>query len=131
MIDLSKLHPDLVAKVGRVLEQMQLHYHPMRITDGYRTVAQQKALFAKGRTAPGRIVTHCDGVRTPSNHQSGRAVDCCFLGPDPYGDNNPWEQYGQFAEAEGLIWGGRWRAKKRDRPHVELPPALPKGTLVA
>lgn len=122
-VDLTQLHPALVEKVGLVLEQMRLHYAPMRITDGCRSVAQQQQLYAKGRTAPGPIVTHCDGVETPSNHQSGRAVDCCFLGPDPYGASHPWTVYGELARAVGLVWGGDW--KKPDRPHMELPKDTP------
>ena len=101
----------------------------MRVTDGARTAAQQAALYAQGRTAPGLIVTAADGTAgTKSKHQSGTAADCCFLVAGVPTWDGPWEEYGTAAEDEGLVWGGRW--KKPDRPHVELP-ALPKGTLRA
>lgn len=117
---LAGLHPDLVARVERVLAAMAANGTPMRVTDGFRSAAQQALLYAKGRTAPGRIVTYADGLHKKSNHQSGRAVDCAFLGPKPYDESHPWGFYGDCAEREGLTWGGRWRSPKTDRPHVEL-----------
>lgn len=118
-VDLTQVHPLLVAKIGAVLQQMHHAGTPMRITDGFRSVAEQQRLYAQGRTTPGRIVTQCDGIRKPSNHQSGRAVDCAFLGPDPYAESHPWARYGALVRAQGLIWGGDWT--KPDRPHAELP----------
>ena len=105
----------------------------MFVVQGVRTTAEQKALYAQGRTAPGAIVTYCDGVVHPSNHQPradglGHAVDCAFLGAGPFGDQQPWELYGEAVEAEGLIWGGRFHGLV-DRPHAEL--AVTAGTLAA
>lgn len=121
---LAHVEPLLAAKVRRVLEAMGALEHPMVATDGRRTTAEQQARYAQGRTAPGRIVTHLDGVTQRSQHQDGRAVDCCFWAPDgaawrPVWEG-PWDAYGACAEALGLVWGGRWR-RLRDRPHVELP----------
>jgi len=45
------------------------------VTDGFRTLEQQKAIYAKGRTAPGAIVSQMDGVTKRSKHQDGLAVD--------------------------------------------------------
>jgi hypothetical protein len=99
----------------------------MMVTDGLRTTAQQQALFAQGRTKPGKIVTKADGLINRSNHQAfadgtGHAVDCTFLGPNGrprWIDRDPWAVYGTAAEALGLTWGGRWTTP--DRPHLELP----------
>lgn len=112
------LDPDLLARVDRILAQMAAEGHPMRICSGLRTAAEQARLWAQGRTLPGRRVTYADGIHKKSNHQSGRAVDCCFLGPEPFGEHHPWSRYGQLARLEGLTWGGDWRTP--DRPHVEL-----------
>lgn len=121
---LATVDPVLALKVRRVLAAMAALGCQMVATDGRRTTAQQQALYAKGRTAPGKIVTHLDGVTKRSRHQDGKAIDCCFadlttgaLWKPTY--TGPWEAYGLCAEALGLTWGGRWRI--RDRPHVELP----------
>jgi len=89
----------------------------MFVTSARRTTAEQQALYRQGRETPGPIVTGCDGIARRSNHQDGLAVDCAFVGADIW--DGPWTQYGLFAEAVGLAWGGRWKRPRTDRPHVE------------
>ena len=115
---LASVHPTLAEKITRALNQMHLEGHPMRVCQGLRTTAQQQALYAQGRTAPGKIVTRADGVHVLSNHQSGRAVDCCFTTGEAFGEHQPWARYGELVRAEGLHWGGDWTHP--DRPHAEL-----------
>lgn len=139
---LQGVHPDLARKVQQILSAMHALGFSMVVTDGLRTVAEQQALYAKGRNAAGQvvdqhaIVTNADGVVTRSNHQAhadgfGHAVDCTFLDDhgtplDPsddrpiWRDRDPWLLYGTMAETLGLKWGGRWK-RPFDRPHVELP----------
>ena len=50
------------------------------IVQDYRTYAQQDALYAKGRTAPGSIVTKARGGQ--SNHNFALAVDVFPLWED-------------------------------------------------
>lgn len=51
------------------------------VISGRRTVAEQKELYSRGRTKPGTIVTHKDGVKKKSRHQPkkrggpGEAID--------------------------------------------------------
>ena len=123
---LQGVHPKLVAAVTAVINKL-----PMFVVMGVRTVAEQQALYAQGRTAPGHIVTYKDGVNHRSNHQPhadglGHAVDLAFIGGDPFSPKHPWDAYGSIVEALGLVWGGRW--KMVDRPHAELPDnPLPKA----
>jgi peptidoglycan LD-endopeptidase CwlK len=120
MTTLSKVDPRLREKVVKLLEVMQKKGHPMVVVQGLRTVEEQQALFAQGRTKPGKIVTYADGVKVKSNHQSGRAADLTFLTPDfQVTWKGPWSLFGDEAERLGLRWGGRW-VKPVDRPHVEL-----------
>jgi peptidoglycan LD-endopeptidase CwlK len=122
----ARLHPELRARVERLLAAIAILGHPIRVTSGYRTVEEQAALYAQGRTTPGAIVTRVDGRRTLSQHQRGRAVDCAFvdgLGAVTWDDRAPWELYGRMAQAVGLVWGGAWKSFQ-DRPHVELPSTI-------
>jgi peptidoglycan L-alanyl-D-glutamate endopeptidase CwlK len=124
------LHPDLIAKLEAVFAKMAELGHPMRIMEGVRTSERQQQLYAQGRTMPGPIVTNCDGIRKLSNHQVkpdgyGHAADCAFVN-DPrtpkdetWDASQPWQTYGELAEAKGLRWGGRFKTL-RDMPHVEL-----------
>lgn len=123
---LTGVHPQLVERLARVMAAMDALGHPMIVTDGLRTVERQRQLYAQGRTAPGPIVTHCDGTEKRSNHQAkidklGHAVDCAFLvdGKPSWNVELPWHAYGAAAEAVGLVWGGSWKSLT-DLPHVEL-----------
>ena len=127
---LQGVHPDLKQRVLTMLDALDVLGYPMFVTQGVRTVAEQKALYAQGRTAPGPIVTNADGVFKVSNHQVksdgfGHAVDCAFLNdPDTpksevFDPAMPWDLYGLMAEKLDLTWGGRW-AGLVDLPHVEL-----------
>ena len=125
---LDGLHPELLSRILRVLDAMQALGFPMRVVQGVRTNAQQQALFAQGRTAPGKVVTDADGILHRSNHQPGlqdglgHAVDCAFATGDPFGESQPWAAYGACCEAVGLMWGGGhthgWHGQ--DRPHAQL-----------
>lgn len=124
------LHPDLVARLERVFAAMHALGYPMRLIEGVRSTERQQALYALGRSKPGKVVTNCDGVSKLSNHQAkadgfGHAADCAFT-DDPrtprdetWDQSMPWQAFGACAEGVGLIWGGRWTTL-RDLPHVEL-----------
>lgn len=127
-MDIQGLDTALVVKWGRINDAMTALGYPMRICQGKRTTEEQQALWAQGRTMPGRIVTNCDGVVKLSNHQSGRALDACFIGNDPFLEKGLraeavaiWAAYGACGEAMGLVWGGRFQLV--DKPHLELPRA--------
>ena len=103
---------------------------PMFVVQGVRTDAEQTALYAQGRTEPGPVVTYKDGIKNRSNHQVhadglGYAVDCAFIGAQPFDARGPWEIYGERLEALGIVWGGRW--KMADKPHAELAQMMEQG----
>lgn len=123
---LQAVHPVLAERMARVLAAMEALGHPMTVTCGLRSQAEQARLYQQGRTTPGAIVTHADGVKVPSRHQSGRAVDCAFMvdNAPSWRDDLPWKAYGYAGIAVGLTWGGLWRGLG-DRPHLELPQEIP------
>lgn len=119
------LHPELVARIKQLFARMEAVKHPMKVCQGFRTAEQQHALYLIGRDPvahPGKPITNCDGYKILSNHQSGRAADCCFQGPDPFGPHQPYATYGAVAESLGLKWGGHFALVDLD--HVELPKSL-------
>lgn len=140
------VHPYLQTRIARVLDAMEILGFPMFVNEAVRSLEQQQARYAQGRTTPGKIVSNADGI--PKNkggtglsmhqHQAdgfGHAVDCAFI-DDPltvkietWDPAQPWELYGKMAEAYGLTWGGRWQTLL-DRPHVELPINSPHAKLL-
>lgn len=147
---LNEVYPDLAVRWRRTAEDMwSANKERLRVSDALRDLEQQKALYAKGRTAPG-APCRCDGKLKPvgtcalhpfglivtyarpgeSLHHYGLALDSCFLGhgPDIYLDHEPrgeflWREYGRIATTHGLTWGGAW-SKRVDQPHVQMTYAL-------
>ena len=130
--NLKRVHPDLVMLMQEAITDTPVDF---TIVAGVRTTSEQQALYAQGRTKPGIIVTHKDGVRKKSNHQVkedgfGYAVDLY-----PYVDgkvqvNHPkvheWlKQISIHVKAVAkclgikIIWGGDWK-NPYDPPHFEL-----------
>lgn len=116
------LYSDLQVLVRRLFEDMvKVHGLRMKVTEGVRSFEKQAALYAQGRSIPGKIVTNAQPGY--SFHHYGLAFDSCFQGPDPFLEKNQkgyfyWREYGRLAEAHGLVWGGSFRLIK-DRPHCQ------------
>jgi len=121
---LCGVHPDLQTVMNYVVKDFDI-----TIISGIRTQEEQQALYAKGRTAPGGIVTYKDGVERRSKHQEGNAVD---IGPYPL----DWKDIDRFKEMGWYVlgvanmlyrygaidseieWGGKW--KWVDLPHFQI-----------
>lgn len=93
------------------------------VTSTYRDFASQAALYAQGRTAPGRVITNAGPGA--SEHNWRRALDFVPLraGKPVWGtkgeDLELWQRIAELAKREGFEWGGDW-AKFRDFPHLQL-----------
>ena len=125
LVRLRGCHPALKARVTALIEDLRRQGHHLIVTQGVRSAAQQQALYAQGRSKPGKVVTNCDGVRNVSNHQPkadgfGYAVDVAWVIEGKVTWEGPWELMMDRAESHGLTPGGRW-ARFPDRPHLELP----------
>jgi peptidoglycan L-alanyl-D-glutamate endopeptidase CwlK len=82
-----------------------------------RTQAEQDALYAQGRTTPGRIVTWTK----QSKHIEGKAFDAVLLVNGKIDWNGKdYTQMGEIAESVGLTWGGRWPDRKTDTDHFQI-----------
>lgn len=115
---LSKLHPELAAKVSELLALAEKEGFQLQIVQGLRTFAEQDALYAQGRTKPGKRVTNAKGGR--SNHNYALAADLAFVVNGQVSwDEKLYPNIGKWANKVGLAWGGNW-VKFKDLPHVEL-----------
>lgn len=129
MRDIKALHPDLQKKYAQLIKLCSKKGITIGVAECLRTKAEQDALYAKGRTAPGKIVTNAKGSSYSSMHQWGVAFDF-YLKMDIDGDgqisddayNNAkktFNQVGALAKSIGLEWGGDWKSIK-DLPHIQL-----------
>lgn len=115
------MNPQFEALLNRVIERMAKEGHPVTIDSSSRTAEEQNALYQKGRTKPGKIVTEKDGYTDMSKHQMDIAADLVFLkdGQPSWDESHPWDLLGKVAKEEGLEWGGDY-PKLVDRPHVQM-----------
>ncbi|MCL2084869.1 MAG: peptidoglycan-binding protein, partial [Oscillospiraceae bacterium] len=120
------LHPELQAAAARFTAECKAAGLNALITETWRTAAEQDALYAQGRTAPGRIVTNCRGADYQSPHQWGVAFDFCrnVRGREYDDGDGFFSKCGAAGKRAGLFWGGDFKSFK-DKPHLELPKFLP------
>lgn len=92
----------------------------IRVISGLRTYEEQNALYAQGRTAPGKIVTNARGGY--SNHNFGIAFDIgVFEGNKYLPESAKYKAVGVLGMDLGLEWGGNWKTIV-DQPHYQLRP---------
>jgi peptidoglycan L-alanyl-D-glutamate endopeptidase CwlK len=127
MSKLNNLYPEMREIAEKVLEDLnrycKKHFPEFTptITEGFRSAEYQNRLYQKGRTKPGSIVTHMDGYKKKSNHQSGMAFDVAFIKNKKLTwdvAEELWQYYGHVVRSYNLKWGGDWKTFL-DRPHAE------------
>jgi peptidoglycan L-alanyl-D-glutamate endopeptidase CwlK len=92
----------------------------IKLISGLRTIAEQDALYAQGRTTPGAIVTKVRGGH--SNHNFGIAFDIGVFEGTKYLPESPkYKAVGVLGVELGLDWGGNWK-NFVDTPHYQLRP---------
>lgn len=112
------LTPDTRRKLDKFVELCkEVGIDPL-ITSTYRDNEAQAALYAQGRTAPGRKVTNAGPGHSWHNYrvafdfvplQNGKAI---------WDDDALWAACGVLAVQAGLEWGGNW-VNFQDRPHCQ------------
>ena len=93
------------------------------VTSTYRDAESQDALYAQGRTTPGRIVTNARAGQ--SWHNYGLAFDVVPIraGKPVWGTTGAdlvlWRQVGEIGKACGLEWAGDWK-RFREIAHFQF-----------
>lgn len=120
--DISLCHPELQKKAEKIVSACRGQGLLIGIGECYRSIAEQDALYAKGRTAPGSIVTNAKGSSYSSHHQWGTAFDIYRNdGTGAYNNNDGFfDLVGTIGVKIGLEWGGNWKSPV-DKPHFQLP----------
>lgn len=117
---IATLHPAVQMYARALYFKAREHGITMHIISGLRTYAEQDALYAQGRTRPGRKVTNARAGY--SNHNFGLAFDVgVFEGANYLGDSPKYKALGVLGTDLGLEWGGNWRTIV-DQPHFQVRP---------
>lgn len=118
---ISKLHPIVAKKATEVVNQARAEGIRVIITQGLRTMDEQAALYAQGRTTPGAIVTNARAGY--SYHNYGLAFDYALLddnGVVSWDVNDKWKRVAAIGKGKGFDWGGDWTGTLIDYPHLEM-----------
>jgi peptidoglycan LD-endopeptidase CwlK len=125
---LSKVNPVLAARIQAVASSLAAQGITIIVVQGLRTVEEQDALYAQGRTSPGKIVTNAKGGQ--SWHNFGLAVDCAPENPDNSIDWNAshpqWKAMEAAGVKMGLVSGANW-VRIADAPHFQMTGRFPEA----
>lgn len=123
------LHPVVRDRALKGLEFARAHwgFNRIRYFSTMRTIAEQTKLYEaykKGGTLaapPGQ-----------SYHNFGLAIDFCLLSPDGKSvswsltedldrdSQSDWREFASYMQGLGFEWGGNWKGRKRDNPHLQF-----------
>lgn len=125
--DISRLHPDLQPLCEQFVAKCTAAGLDARISFTYRSPEEQDALYAQGRTKPGKRVTNVRGGFSKHNFvldgkPAAKAFDFSIYHKNKYlsdGSDPRYTQAGEIGEALGLLWGGRWKSPF-DPSHLQL-----------
>ena len=110
---LDDLVPEAKERVEKFIALCKENNIDLLITSTYRDAESQNALYAQGRTAPGKIVTNAQAG--DSWHNWRCAVDVVPLvngKPDWDGSHPIWAEIGRLGKEAGLEWAGEWHSFK-------------------
>lgn len=115
---LSKLHPKVRATFTAFIVAAETELNTtIRVTHGLRTIAEQNAFYAQGRTTPGDIVTNAKGGS--SYHNYGLAIDVVEMVNGKPNWAFRYEKLKPIADRMGIVWGGTFKSIV-DKPHFEI-----------
>lgn len=120
--DITMCHPQLQLLANKLVTECKKQGLIVKLGECFRSVAEQDALYAQGRTTKGSIVTNAKGTSYSSMHQWGVAFDVVRNdGKGAYNDSDNWfSKVAKIGKSLGLEWGGDWTSPV-DKPHFQLP----------
>lgn len=127
-VPVTGLHPTVAAKQEELIASARANGISILVTDGFRSIEEQDALYEQGRSASGQIVTNAQGG--DSYHNYGLAVDFALINSkgeviwDMEYDGNgngiaDWLEVVELAKQLGFSWGGDWTSFP-DYPHLQM-----------
>lgn len=117
--NLGELHPPVRERVQRFIDACRDEGIDLLITSTYRDHESQNALYAQGRTKPGKIVTNAKGGQSFHNHRCAVDVVPLINGKPNWNTKDPvWPKIGALGKAAGLEWAGDW-VKFKEMAHFQ------------
>ena len=110
---LDDLLPEVKEKAEDFLALCKHEGIDLLVTSTYRDIESQNALYAQGRTTPGKIVTNAKGGDSFHNWRCALDVVPLVNGkPDWDGSHPVWAKLGELGKISKLEWAGEWKTFK-------------------
>lgn len=106
--NLKDLLPVVATKAAAFVSACRAAGIDVLITSTYRDHESQNALYAQGRTTPGKRVTNARGGQSWHNHRCAFDFVPIVNGKAMWNDTRTFKRCGVIAESLGLEWAGRW-----------------------
>ena len=116
---LEDLHPKVKVLAERFIEECAKAGIDVLIYSTYRDAEAQDALYAQGRTKPGKIVTNARAGQSLHNWKCAFDFVPVVDGKARWDDKSAYATCGNIAESLGLEWAGRWTGKLRETAHCQ------------
>jgi len=110
--NVEDLHPKVADLCHQFIDKCKYAGIDVLITSTYRDNESQNAIYAQGRTTPGKKVTNAKGGQSFHNYRI--AFDFCPIvgGKAQWNDTATFNRCGEIAESLGLEWAGHWKTFK-------------------
>lgn len=115
---LSDLHPYVAGLAQKFIAACKQEGIEILVTSTYRDGEMQNALYAKGRSAPGRKVTNARAGFSYHNWRVAFDVVPMVHGKPDWNDMDLWHKIGAIGKSVGLEWAGDWKRFK-EMPHFQ------------
>ena len=110
---LDELLPCVKERAERFIAACKVAGIDLLVTSTYRDKESQDALYAQGRTTPGKIVTKAKGGESFHNYRCAFDVVPLVNGKPNWNDSSPvWAEVGRLGKLAGLEWAGDWKTFK-------------------
>lgn len=127
---LDDLHPQLKPICQQWLDTCHQQSINTVVYFTWRSVVEQDALYAQGRTTPGKIVTNAKGGQSkhnftlPDGTPASKAYDWFIQNSNGTANWNPrcteWQTAVVIGKKLGLEWGGDWMGTLQDVDHFQI-----------
>jgi len=115
---LDDLIPGAKARATAFISACHAEGIDLLVTSTYRDKEAQDALYAQGRTKPGKIVTKAKGGESFHNYRCALDVVPIVNGKLVWNDEQLWKKIGQLGKQCGLEWAGDG-VRFREAPHFQ------------
>ena len=105
---LEDLHPKVADLARAFITACEQRGIEVLVTSTYRDIESQNALYAQGRTSPGKIVTKAKGGQSFHNYRVAFDFVPLVNGKPCWDDEELFKKCGGIAEEVGLEWAGNW-----------------------